>query len=217
MPHVKNKQAIVFSGGCYSGKTTTMLKVKELLEAEGKTVTILQNTHRPLITSTIDELRANPIEYLAFQRSIIENRIEAEKEALSKEGIVLIDRGLSDFIFYLTFYTDKASLDAEQLKELTDIYAMAHNHAIWSYANLYALVFQFEPIAIPAVEALTNTRPLKLEALQFSEYNAINTLNFFYTAVTGLFGINLLHKVSLQESPSYETAIVRIINSRIDL
>lgn len=191
-----------------------MLKVKELLEAEGKTVTILQNTHRPLITSTIDELRAKPKEYLAFQRKVLESRIEAEKEAFSKEGIILIDRGLSDFIFYLTFYTDKASLDVEQLNELTDIYAMAHNHAIWSYADLYDVVFQFEPIAIPSIEALTNTRPLRLAALQFSEYNAIHTLNTFYSSASVVFGKSLIYSANLQKYPTFETEIVKIINGK---
>lgn len=191
MGYYKNKPKVfVFSGGCHSGKTTTMLKVKAILESEGKKVQILKSSHRPLIKGSIDELRAKPIEYLDFQKKSILDRVALEKDLLDGrpfEGcreIILIDRALADFIFYLTFYTDKSCLTAEQLQDFESICSLANNQAVESYKDLYTHLFEFEPIPIPEGFDLTSTRPAKLKSIQYSEYIFIHILNVYY--VSGL-------------------------------
>lgn len=179
----KKCKIVAFSGGCHSGKTTTMLRVKEMLEANGTRVVMLDEIVRGTNIISIDDIRSKPSEYLAFQEHVIRKKIAQELMCLDYEDcVVLVDRAIADSIFYLLFYTDKSSLSAEELDRFTTLYAEAHSHAVnTAYNKLYDIIFQFRPIEI--TKDAGNMRPDKLRCIQFSEYNAITTFNGYYSII----------------------------------
>ena len=68
-------RVIAFSGGCFSGKTTTMKFVKEQLISAGYKVTVLDEIIRTVTDKPIDEIRKNPSAYLDLQKKISSSSI----------------------------------------------------------------------------------------------------------------------------------------------
>ena len=75
---------IVFTGGCHSGKTTSMNMLKDIFQKQGKKVYIFSEIIRDLNIPSIDELRQNHDKYIDVQYKIINQKIDMEM-SLSEE------------------------------------------------------------------------------------------------------------------------------------
>lgn len=170
-------KVIAFSGGCHSGKTTTINKVAEALEARGHKVIKLSELMRKVTNKPIDELRKNPHEYLEVQEQIISAKINQECNAFNDNGrtIYLVDRAISDSIFYLENYVDKSSLNTAEIIRMCNLNFVARQHAMDAFNKGYDMLLQFEPLDI--VDSSDTYRPYELEYLKDYEYQGISTIN----------------------------------------
>lgn len=172
---------IAFSGGCFSGKTTAMEKLKETLEARGHKVIMLSELVREHKIESIDKLRENPSEYLAFQNSIISSKISAEVHLLSRGcsdiDIVLVDRAITDSLFYLLFYVDKKDLTERDLNVYWYLLSRVQSHVEYAFKHIYDAVIEFAPINKLCDD--TVFRPQKIDVLKYIESINISMLNRF--------------------------------------
>lgn len=167
---------IAFSGGCFSGKTTTMEKLKETLEARGHKVTMLSELVREHKIESIDKLRENPSKYLVFQYEIITAKIEAENNCKKADAnVVLIDRAITDSLFYLLFYVDKGKLSFDDLALFYNLQRRTIDHIHSAFFKIYDLVIEFSPISKPCDDAVY--RPKQIGALKYIESEVISMLN----------------------------------------
>lgn len=171
---------VAFSGGCFSGKTTTINKVAEKLRQLGYTVYILNENIRDKNAfrkaGNIDNIRQDPNSYLLLQKEIIREKIENENEILgakyTTKTIILVDRALTDSLFYLSCYVDKGNLTLENKKIFRRMF-----NSIYTYLSLtkrYDKVLEFKPLKIKNIDEY---RPKDLEQLHFFEYEMIHCLN----------------------------------------
>lgn len=170
---------IAFSGGCFSGKTTTMEKLKDTLEKKGCRVIMLSELVREHKIESIDELRRDYKKYLAFQEEVIHGKILAECHLLSDEynsnDIVLVDRAITDSLFYLLFYVDKSKFEFDDISKFYDIQTRTMAHVKYAFDRIYDLVIEFEPISKPCED--TVYRPKQVGALKYVEATTISMLN----------------------------------------
>ena len=79
---------IAFSGGCCSGKTTTLQALAKELEAHGRKVVILHENIRVFIDAlglkSIDEARENPETYLRIQNKAIREKIYKAEDCIKR-------------------------------------------------------------------------------------------------------------------------------------
>ena len=178
---MSNTKFVVFSGGCYSGKTTTMKKAKEIFEKRGLKVVMLDELIRSSkLDCSIDLIRKSPSRYLQLQNEVIIGKIEQERvqHFMDEKCVVLCDRAITDSIFYLTFYVDKSQLTRDELQLLEDLYAYADEYAKYAFSNVYDVIFEFKP--------LNNTdnddtfRPDAIDISKLYEHRMISTLNTAY-------------------------------------
>jgi hypothetical protein len=172
---------IAFSGGCYSGKTTTIEFIKE--NYTQKEVLIASENIRDFIDKEkkdIDSIRENPSDYLKLQNKIIRLKIESETKLIvsNTNKLILLDRSLNDSLFYLLFYVDKSklnSLDFELYKNLINFLSAKNN-----YFNqvFYTNVLEFKPILSECEDKVY--RPNKIEYLKEIEGVIISQLNESY-------------------------------------
>ena len=196
---------IAFSGGCFSGKTTTMEKLKETLEARGHRVTMLSELVREHKIESIDKLRENPSKYLAFQNEIISAKIEAEDICKSTNAdVILIDRAMTDSMFYLLFYVDKNMLTKEDLSLYFELYYKTRIHIDIAFTRIYDLVLEFTPINKPCEDKVF--RPENIEILKKLEFSVIKTLNREATCCS----YNRFVRCNLNETP-----VEQVINNVI--
>ena len=66
---------ITFTGGCHSGKTTSIQIIKKILEEKGKTVYIFSEIIRNHNIGSIDEIRSDANKYIDLQYNIINEKI----------------------------------------------------------------------------------------------------------------------------------------------
>lgn len=171
---------VAFSGGCFSGKTTTINKVAEKLRQLGYTVYILNENIRDKNVfrkaGNIDNIRQDPNSYLLLQNEIIREKIENENEILSAKyttkTIILVDRALTDSLFYLSCYVDKANLTLENKKIFRHLFSFIY--MILLLSKRYDKVLEFRPIKI---ENIDKYRPKDLEQLHYFEYEIIHCFN----------------------------------------
>lgn len=170
---MNNNLGIAFSGGCFSGKSSSIEKLKELLGEEN--CIVLGEVMRDQKIRSIDDIRKYPKVYLGLQSKIILQKIKQELEAfkLNDNKIILIDRALSDSLFYLTFYLDKSQLNTDQLKELAQLYNLVFENAYSSFHERYDLVLNFLPIDSECTDK--KFRPDNIKILKEVEHNIINT------------------------------------------
>lgn len=170
-------KVIAFSGGCHSGKTTAINKIAEALEARGHKVVKLTELMREVTNKPIDELRKNPHEYLEVQEQIVSAKINQECDAFndSSRTIYLVDRAITDSIFYLENYVDKSGLNTAETMRLCNLNFVARQHAMDAFNRGYDMLLQFEPLDI--VDSSDTYRPYELEYLKDYEYQGISTLN----------------------------------------
>ena len=170
---------VLFSGGCNSGKTTTLKAVAEKLRSLGYEVEIIDEQIRKETNLSIDELRKDTKAYLQMQTKIIESKMAQEQKAIKDESkkIYLADRAVTDSLFYLENYVDKTRLDKSDLYEF---YAL-HNDVTWYLKNFfkqYSLVIEFTPITMDEDDKY---RPKNLSVLKLYEYKCISRLNYLYS------------------------------------
>lgn len=170
---------IAFSGGCFSGKTSTMQALKSILEKEGYKVVIIDENIRKTekakkCSDSIDALRANPDSYFELQKEIIQEKIKQENEAFNskKPNVYLFDRALTDSLFYYEFYVDKSKLAHK------DDYFNFHK---WLIDNIFNsmyhldLLVEFKPLL--GIHTDDKMRPANLGIASSSEFLAIHRNN----------------------------------------
>lgn len=181
---MKKTKFIAFSGGCFSGKTTTMKLAKKIFESNGIKVVMLDELMRDKKIVSIDEIRKNPVDYLNLQEEIIKKKIEMEKELLSRndECIVLIDRAITDSLFYMLFYIDKSGLDYKNMLKFEKLYAYVHKYASTVFRDVYDILIEFQPLnSIDCIQACDDKyRPTNLLVQRLSEHRLISTFNRAY-------------------------------------
>ena len=191
---------IAFSGGCFSGKTSTMEALKSILEKEGYNVVIVNEVMRETEVAkfgmSIDTIRQNANLYFKLQKEIIQKKVKQELEAFDGEPntIYLFDRALTDSLFYYEFYVDKSKLDNKRE------YFRFHEYLInkvCSNINQIDLLVEFKPLDCRDINK-DKMRPAYLKVVSYSEYTCIHRLNHFYRRKSekrlGFFTIDLNDK-----------------------
>lgn len=174
---------IAFSGGCFSGKTTTMEKLKESLEKRGHKVTTLDELVRERKIESIDKLRQDPSAYLKFQQDIILEKIDAELNCTKLDAdVVLVDRAITDSLFYLVFYVDKSRLSFDDIALFYGLQNRIRMHMKQAFEQIYNLVIEFSPINAVCDDKVF--RPKQIGALKYIEYDIISMLNDYAISST---------------------------------
>lgn len=206
---------IAFSGGCFSGKTTTLNALKDVLESSGLKVKTLDELIRKEKYTSIDELRKKPVTYLNTQFNIIQNKILQELKAFnSNEPVIwLFDRALTDSLFYYEFYVDKSNLNATCLREYCDFYNQLKYAVAYSFSRLDLLI-EFKPLKNTAYNT-DKMRPANLESLSEIEYTGIHRLNIYYGLYYGKNNVTR-YSINLSDSASNDCiqSIINIIQSK---
>lgn len=202
---------IAFSGGCFSGKTSTMEALKSILEKEGYNVVIVNEAMRETEVAksgmSIDAIRQYANMYFGLQKEIIKQKIKQESEAFNGEPntIYLFDRALTDSLFYYEFYIDKSKLDNK--KDYFRFHKYLLNK-VSSTLNQIDLLIEFRPLENCSIND-DKMRPAYLEEVSYSEFECIHRLNYAYRQrgdkKLGYMGVNL-------NSKYYNNCIEQIIN-----
>jgi hypothetical protein len=177
--NARNTKFIVFSGGCCSGKTTTMGVAKEIFEKQGMEVIMLNEIVRRHAINSIEDLRKDGKSYLNFQYSIIHEKMKQELSlyAENKKCIVLCDRAISDSLFYLTFYTDKSSLDRNSFAMFACLQRDIYKHAELAFGQLYTQLLEFKPLKLHIEQEYDLYRPKNIDIIKHIEAENIFTIN----------------------------------------
>lgn len=181
---------IAFSGPNHSGKTTTLTAIHEELLKQGKDVIVFaENMHRLMAGKSIDEIRNNPALYLDIQEKCIQERIEFECNLKSTDNVVvLIDRPLTDSLYYLTRYLDPRNLttsDNMRYDRLVNKTTMFCKELIPTATK----ILFFKPLNI-ACEDKTY-RPQNVDELKVKDTNGMLELLNNYSGSTPVSHINL--------------------------
>ena len=171
---------ILFSGGCNSGKTTTLKAVASKLQSLGYRVNILDEIIRKETDKPIDELRKDAKAYLELQDKIIRAKIEQEKAAIEDnrtDDIYLADRAVTDSLFYLESYVDKSRLDEEGLKLFCKLHSSVHEY-LKCYFWRCSLIVEFQPVAVRELDLF---RPVHVDMMKNYECVGIARLNYCYS------------------------------------
>ena len=174
---------IAFSGGCFSGKTSTMEALKSVLEKEGYKVVIIgeamRETEAAKFGMSIDTIRQNANLYFKLQKEIIQKRLNQGYEAFNDgepNTIYLFDRAITDSLFYYEFYVDKSKLDNKYE------YFKFHEYLldkVCSDLNQIDLLIEFKPLNNCDINT-DKMRPAYLKQVSYSEYICISRLNYNY-------------------------------------
>ena len=171
---------ILFSGGCNSGKTTTLKAVASKLQSLGHKVNMLDELIRKETDKPIDELRKDAKAYLQLQDKIIRAKIEQEKQALEDfrtDDIYLADRAVTDSMFYLENYVDKSQLDEEGIKLFCFLHNSVHEY-LKRYFWRYSLIVEFQPVEVKELDLF---RPVYIDMMKNYENICITRLNYAYS------------------------------------
>lgn len=170
---------VLFSGGCNSGKTTTLKAVASELQRLGCKVQILDEIIRKEIDVPIDQIRKDAKAYLQLQDKIIRAKIKQEIEAIEDKSdcIYLADRAVTDSMFYLENYVNKSELDEDGIELLCNLHKYAHEY-LQKYACKFELIAEFSPVEVKEKD---DFRPAKINVLKDYEKTCISNLNYVYT------------------------------------
>ena len=169
-------KVIAFSGGCFSGKTTTTHIVKKELEDRGHKVVILGEIIRNVTDKPIDILRKDASAYLVLQDKIIREKMAMENEAFGDQTdiIYLVDRAITDSLFYLQNYVDKSSLSENEMLKFCALHKDIVNHAKNAFVFGYDMLIEFIPIDGTNDDKF---RPSIIDVSKEYEFEAIAVLN----------------------------------------
>lgn len=188
---------IAFSGGCFSGKTSTMEALKSVLEKDGYKVVIVSEAMRETEVAksgmSIDAIRQDANLYFKLQKEIIKKKVKQERDVPfngEPDTIYLFDRAITDSLFYYEFYVDKSKLDNKE------DYFRFHRLLLKRVSfllNQIDLLIEFKPLENCSVND-DKMRPAYLKEASYSEYTCIHRLNYTYRRkdnVHGFMSINL--------------------------
>ena len=173
---------IVFTGGCHSGKTTSIQIIKKILEEKGKKVIIFSEIIRSYNIRSIDEIRSDANKYMDLQNQIINEKIDMELSMLNYDDethdtYVLLDRAITDSLFYLTFYTNKNEFNNESKEKFYYTFNRINNH-LSNITNVYNYIFEFKPLK--NIQEDDIYRPIDLDKIKDIEYTMIQNFNKAY-------------------------------------
>lgn len=192
---IKRPKFIIFSGGCFSGKTTTMNVIAEHLRVQGYTVGILSELVRDTNIVSIDDIRSKPSEYLDFQCKITPEKIRLEVDAWAdaKYDYILEDRSIIDSLFYLEFYTDKSKYTAEDWIKYKRLFDLIEKHIDWVH-KIYDQVLFFYPLEQMCFDK--KFRPADIDLIKHIESKIIFRLQLGYGFASIMTKINLNKQTS---------------------
>lgn len=201
MSKIKKPFVVAFSGGCCSGKTTTLNALKEQLEKEGKKVLVFKaDSHAYLAerNTTIDAIRRRALDYLRFQEWICHEQANFENQILQDRyydyDVILLDRSLFDCLFYTQYYIDLGNESLQLgmgLNRYYDLQLYIDKYLTKAVERIYDMVLFFEPITKPEGDASTYTRPVGLDTLKYIESFGISKIVDHYSMPSRLQRINL--------------------------
>ena len=184
----KNKKFIVFSGGCFSGKTTAMKIAEHTFNNMGINVVMLSEVIREkgLGYPNIDKLRENAKDYLELQSRIINEKIDAELQQYKNDErcVVIVDRAITDSLFYLTFFTDKSKLQKQDLDVFAKVYTSATDWAKFAFTYVYDILLEFNTLPAYMYDCSDRFRPKNLMSINNVECDMIKLLNESYLSST---------------------------------
>lgn len=199
---------IIFTGGCHSGKTTSIQIIKKILEKQGKKVFVFSEIIRSHNIGSIDEIRSDANKYMDLQNQIINEKIDMELSLTSTgyedelnryNTVVLVDRAITDSLFYLTFYTNKNGFNDESKQKFLTTYNRIQNY-LSNIKNVYNYVFEFKPLQQITEE--DKFRPKALDKIKEIEYNMIHIYNKFYLDFSGYKEIDL-NNIPIEDMEKY--------------
>ncbi len=132
-------EVIGFSGCSCSGKSTTLQRVKEMLEENGYSVYVVPEVARDILREkSVDTLYVRrPGMYYEFEKTILLRHLtEINKGLANKADVVLTDRTVFDVAAYCILYGE--NLTEDEAKELFDV--------IDVNVFVYEAIYIFEPI-----------------------------------------------------------------------
>lgn len=192
MSKIKKPFVVAFSGGCCSGKTTTLNAIKEQLEKEGKKVLVFKaDSHAYLAerNTTIDAIRRRALDYLRFQEWICHEQANFENQILQDRyydyDVILLDRSLFDCLFYTQYYIDVGNESLQLgmgLNRYYDLQLYLDKYLTKAVNRIYDLILYFKPIDKPEGETESYTRPIGLSTLKYIEGFGISQNVWLYTA-----------------------------------
>lgn len=201
MSKIKKPFVVAFSGGCCSGKTTTLNALKERLEKEGKKVLVFKaDSHAYLAerNTTIDAIRRRALDYLRFQEWICHEQANFENQILQDRyygyDVILLDRSLFDCLFYTQYYIDLGNESLQLgmgLNRYYDLQLYIDKYLTKAVERIYDMVLFFEPITKPEGDTSTYTRPISLDMLKYIESFGISKIVDHYSMPGRLQRINL--------------------------
>lgn len=183
-----NVKFVAFSGGCFSGKTTTLNLLKDKLKGNGFEVVVLNENIREFLnaSNTIEDVRRDANAYFILQEDVITNKIIRERRFLRNLNlqktklIVLADRSLIDSLFYYLFYVDKNNLTRLNAENYETFYEKIDKSIKTAFEHIYDLILMFEPLNKKCYD---NTyRPISIDTLKYTESRMIKTLHDSYMA-----------------------------------
>lgn len=185
---------VPFSGGCFSGKTTTMRAVQAILSNLKYNCRIVEEPIRRLKIASIDELRKKPSEYLKMQLKITPARINHELSLRETQmpAIFLVDRALADSMFYPLFYLNTEELNNKELAKAKDLFNLMQNSAPFLYSGVYNHVLFFRPMELACTD--TKFRPTRIDVLKYIESDMI--LNLTKTFTDNFTVLNMNHQTA---------------------
>ena len=130
---------IGFSGCSCSGKSTTLQRVRELLEQDGYSVHVVPEVARDILREKgVDTLYVRrPGIYYEFEKTILLRHLtEINKGLANKADVVLTDRTVFDIAAYCILYGE--NLTENEAKELFDIIDLN--------VFVYEAIYIFEPV-----------------------------------------------------------------------
>lgn len=189
---MKKPTVIAFSGGCFSGKTSTIEALEKILISKNIKVIKLNELMRNFTKNlSIDTLRTKfPNMYFKIEKQVISNKISDEEKAKKfyKDDtcVILIDRALTDSLFYYENYVRPIELASYKDKEE---YYKFRSYLIDKikehFAKIYDLLVEFKPLDAQNNKDNIN-RPDDAALSNRYEYECIKRLNFYYSINTGI-------------------------------
>lgn len=185
---MKKPIVVAFSGGCFSGKTSTIKALKDILSSKGYNVVILDELIRNAIPNnlSIDAIRKYPFKYFALEKKIIREKILQEdyikyNNTVDNNTIILVDRALTDSLFYYENFVKKDELKLELQKEFYDFHDYLIKKTHEHFENIYDLIIQFKPLSSEKAKANKDKfRPLSIHMSNKYEYECIKRLNNYF-------------------------------------
>ena len=205
---------IAFSGGCYSGKTTAIETARDKLSKQGMNVLVLNEILREATKMPISEIRKNANLYFELEKNIITAKILQEEKAklhnTSEKTVVLIDRALTDSLFYYENCVNRSELTNEAIENYYAFHSYLIEKVEEHFSQLYDFVLQFKPFAKTKIGVEDKYRPVDLKYSSKFEYENIKRLNYYFSNVlreNNVYSCRVIEVDAQQPKSSLSTAL----------